>query len=478
MAYYIARNLVKVHTGVNFSQLNYGSARCITTAKATWAPRESKKSVADKTGKNIVFVDAVRTPFLVSGTDYSKLIANDLARHALLSLLRKTGVDKEIIDYIIYGTVIQEVRTSNIGREAALSAGFSDKTPAHTVTMACISSNQSITTGIGLIAAGAYEVVVAGGVEFMSDIPIRLSRKLRSILLKSNKAKTIGQKLQLLTTMRPSYLIPELPAVAEFSSGETMGHSADRLAASFGISRKEQDEYALRSHTLAQQAYDKGYLTDIVPMKVPGVTKTIAKDNGVRVSSPEQLQKLKPAFVKPHGTVTPANSSFLTDGASACLITTEAKAKELGLKPKAYLRDFVYVSQDPKDQLLLGPAYAVPKVLEKSGLQLSDIDVWEVHEAFAGQILSNLKAMDSDFFAQKYMGRSSKVGVPDINKFNTWGGSLSIGHPFAATGVRLTAHAANRLIREDGKFALIAACAAGGQGVGMLVERHPDGHPN
>ncbi|XP_021915934.1 trifunctional enzyme subunit beta, mitochondrial isoform X2 [Zootermopsis nevadensis] len=394
------------------------------------------------------------------------------------SLLRKTGIPKEIVDYIIYGTVIQEVKTSNIGREASLAAGFSDKTPAHTVTMACISSNQSITTGIGLIAAGAYDVIVAGGVEFMSDVPIRLSRKLRNLLLRSNKAKTLPQKFQLFSSFRPSFLALELPAVAEFSSGETMGHSADRLAAAFSISRKEQDDYALRSHSLAQQAYDKGYLTDIVPIKVPGIANAVTRDNGVRVSSTEQLQKLKPAFIKPHGTVTAGNASFLTDGASACLITTEAKAKELGLKPKAYLRDFVYVSQDPKDQLLLGPTYAVPKVLEKAGLQLSDIDVWEVHEAFAGQILANLKAMDSDFFAQKYMGRNTKVGAPDLNKFNNWGGSLSIGHPFAATGVRLTTHAANRLMREDGKFAVIAACAAGGQGVGMLVERHPDGQPS
>jgi len=400
---------------------------------------------------------------------------HELARHALLGLMKKTGVPNELVDYIVYGTVIQEVKTSNIAREAALCAGFSDRTPAHTVTMACISSNQSITTGIGLIAAGVYDVIVAGGVEFMSDIPIRHSRKMRSLLLKANKAKTPAQKLKLLASIRPDYLVPELPAVAEFSSGETMGHSADRLAAAFKVSRKEQDDYALRSHTLAQQASEKGYFTDLLPFKVPTGEKVVAKDNGIRVSTPEQLAKLKPAFVKPHGTITAANASFLTDGASACMIMSEAKAKELGLTPKAYLRDFIYVSQDPKDQLLLGPAYATPKVLSKAGLDLKDIDVWEVHEAFAGQILANLRAMDSDWFAQKYMGLKAKVGVPDLSKFNTWGGSLSIGHPFAATGVRLTVHAANRLIREDGQFALISACAAGGQGVGMLVERHPDG---
>ncbi|XP_039298173.1 trifunctional enzyme subunit beta, mitochondrial [Nilaparvata lugens] len=472
MAALVRHNLIPAKGSAT---LSLNGVRAICSTPVVHSPR---KGAPDRTGKNIVFVDGVRSPFLLSGTDYSKLMAYDLARHSLLGLLKKTGVPKEVIDYIVYGTVIQEVKTSNIGREAALAAGFSDKTPAHTVTMACISSNQGITTGIGLIAAGAYDVIVAGGVEFMSDIPIRHSRKMRSLMLKANKAKTPMQTLKLLTSIRPDFLVPELPAVAEFSSGETMGHSADRLAAAFKVTRQEQDEYALRSHTLAHDAQSKGYFTDIIPFKVPDSDKTISNDNGIRVSNMEQLGKLKPAFVKPHGTITAANASFLTDGASACLIMTEAKAKELGLKPKAYLRDFVYVSQDPKDQLLLGPAYATPRVLEKAGLTMKDIDVWEFHEAFAGQILANFKALDSDWFAQNYMNRQSKVGVPDINKFNNWGGSLSIGHPFAATGVRLTVHAANRMIREDGQLALIAACAAGGQGIGMIVERHPDGTPN
>lgn len=381
---------------------------------------------------------------------------HELARHSLLSLLRKTGMEKELIDYIVYGTVIQEVKTSNIAREAALSAGFSDKTPAHTVTMACISSNVAISTGMGLIATGTYETIVCGGVEFMSDVPIRHSRKMRSLMLKANKAKTMGQRLSLLSTIRPNFLIPELPAVAEFSSGETMGHSADRLAAAFQATRQEQDDYALRSHTLAKSAQDKGYFTDLVPFKVDGVEKTVDADNGIRVSSPEQLAKLKPAFIKPHGTVTAANASYLTDGASACLIMTEEKAKQLGLRPKAYLRDFLYVSQDPIDQLLLGPAYGIPKLLNKVGLGVKDVDSWEVHEAFAGQIIANLKALDSDFFCKKYLGLNEKFGSPDMTKWNNWGGSLSIGHPFAATGVRLCMHSANRLVREDGQFGVVA----------------------
>merc|ERR1719290_975594 len=316
--------------------------------------------------KNLVLVDGVRTPFLQSGTDYKNLMPHDLQRYALTGLLNKTGIDKSLVDYICTGTVIQEVKTSNIAREAALGAGFSDRIPAHTVTMACISSNQAITTCLGLMTAGVYDVCIAGGVEFMSDVPIRHSRKMRQLLMKTPKAKTVGAKLSLLGELRPSYLAPELPAIAEFSTNETMGHSADRLAATFGVSRKDQDDFARRSHQFAADAQAAGYLSDVVPVMVPKSTTFIEKDNGIRPSSEAQMAKLKPAFIKPHGTVTAANASYLTDGASAALLMTEDKAKELGLKPKAYFNQFVYVSQDPKDQLLLGPAYATPTVLKKA----------------------------------------------------------------------------------------------------------------
>ncbi|XP_072757386.1 trifunctional enzyme subunit beta, mitochondrial [Anoplolepis gracilipes] len=461
----LVKNYVLAKQGINY-------AEAVTRYSGIFI-NKTYSTKSDNASKNIVFVDGVRTPFLQSGTSYKNLLAYDLARHSLVSLQQKIGFPKEIVDYIVYSTVMQEVRTSNIGREAALAAGYSDHTPAHTVTMACISSNQAITSAMGLIACGVYDAVVTGGVEFMSDIPIRHSRRMRSLMLQANKAKTLGNKLTLLASIRPAFFIPDLPAVAEFSTGETMGHSGDRLAAAFGVSRKEQDDYALRSHTLAARAQQQGLLSDVAPYQVPNVTKVVDKDNGIRVSTEEQLAKLKPAFVKPYGTVTAANASFLTDGASAALIMSEEKALQLGLKPKAYLRNFIYVSQDPVDQLLLGPSYAIPKVLDKAKLSLKDIGVWEIHEAFAGQICANLKALDSDLFAQKYLNRSSKVGIPDLSKWNAWGGSLSIGHPFAATGVRLATHTANRLIKEDQQFGLIAACAAGGQGVGMIMERYP-----
>ncbi|RXN32255.1 trifunctional enzyme subunit mitochondrial [Labeo rohita] len=427
------------------------AARSLSTSVHLQAQAKSKKTLAKPGVKNIVLVEGVRTPFLQSGTTYADLMPHDLARAAL-----QTGLPKDAVDYIVYGTVIQEVKTSNVAREAALGAGFSDKTPAHTVTMACISSNQAMTTAVGLIAAGQCDAVVAGGVEFMSDVPIRHSRKMRKTMLSLNKAKTLGARLSLLGSIRLAHLAPELPAVAEFSTAETMGHSADRLAAAFGVSRLEQDEFALRSHTLAKKAQDSGLLSDVVGFKVPG-KDIVSKDNGIRPSTMEQMAKLKPAFIKPHGTVTAANSSFLTDGASAVLIMSEEKALAMGYKPKAYLR----------------PTYATPKVLEKSGLTLNDIDVFEFHEAFAGQIMANLKAMESDWFAQTYMGRKTKVGAPPMEKFNTWGGSLSLGHPFAATGCRLVTTVAHRLQKEGGQYGLVAACAAGGQGHAMVIEAYP-----
>lgn len=432
-----------------------------------------QKTLAKAGVKNIVLVEGVRTPFLLSGTLYNDLMAYDLQRNAFLSLLRRTGISKDSVDYIISGSVIQESKTSNVAREAALAAGFSEHTPAHTVTQACISSNQAITTAMGFLGTGQCETVIAGGVEFLSDVPIRFNRPMRKFMMSANKARTPAKKLNLLLKFRPKFLIPELPSVSEFSSGETMGHSGDRLAAAFGISRREQDEYAVRSHNLAAKATNEGLLSDLQPIVIPNQDKAIDKDNGIRVSTVDEVSKLKPAFIKPHGTITAANASFLTDGASACLLMTEEKALSLGFKPKAYLRDFVYVSQDPKDQLLLGPAYATPKLLKKSGLSLSDIDVFEFHEAFAGQILANLKALDSDWFAKNYMGLQSKVGVPPLEKFNNWGGSLSIGHPFGATGIRLVTTAANRLIKEGGQFGLVAACASGGLGHGMIVESYP-----
>merc|ERR1719400_1326871 len=356
----------------------------------------------------------------MSSTQYKELLPHDLQREAMLGLLRRTGIDKDIVDYIIAGTVIQEVKTSNVAGEAALGAGFSDRIPAHTVTMACISSNQAITTCLGLMSQGVFDVCIAGGVETMSDVPIRHSRKMRQWMLASQKMKTPAKMLSHIAKLRPAYFTPELPGITEFSTNETMGHSADRLAASFNVSRLEQDEFSMRSHQNAKAAQEAGNLSDVEPIMVSKKVGIVDKDNGIRPATAAQMAKLKAAFVKPHGTVTAANASYLTDGASACLIMTEDKALAMGLQPKAYFREYVYVSQDPKDQLLLGPAYATPKVLDMAGLKLSDISVFEYHEAFAGQLLANMKALESDYFCKEHMGRSSgKVGSIPVEKLNT-----------------------------------------------------------
>jgi len=447
------------------------------STQAVAAGSRSLSTSSRNNGENVVLVEGTRTPFLMAGTQYKNLMPHDLQREAIVGLLSRTGLPKDAVDYVICGTVIQEAKTANIAREAALGAGISNKTPCHTVTQACISSNQAIATGFNMIKAGQAEVVVAGGVDFMSDVPIKFNRKMRSLMLTLNKTKSTGGKLGLLGKLLGSpakYLAPELPAIAEFSTNEVMGHSADRLAAAFGISRQAQDEYAQRSHQFAKQATEEGKLADRLDFKVPGVAETVTADNGIRITPMEKMAKLRAAFIKPHGTITAANASFLTDGGSATLIMSESKAKEMGLTPKAIINSYVFVSQDPKDQLLLGPAYATPQVCKKAGLSVSDIDVFEFHEAFAGQILANLAALDSDYFTEKYLGINEKVGQLPMEKFNLWGGSLSIGHPFGATGNRLAITAANRLKAEDGKYALLAACAAGGIGHGMILERHPD----
>lgn len=420
-----------------------------------------------------VFVDGVRIPFQRSGTGYKKLMSYDLGRMAIEGLIGRAPISGKDLDRVIMGTVIQDVNTSNVARESALGAGIPNSVPAHTVTQACISSNQATSSAVDLIRAGQAKIVLAGGTETMSDIPIRFRKKFRQKLLDARKYKSVSDYLKFFKGLGLSDLLPEIPSISEFSTGETMGESCDRMAAHFGIGRKEQDEYALRSHQLAAKATHEGLLDNqLIPATVPPDFDVIDEDNGFREdTSMEKLAKLNPAFIKPHGTITAGNSSFLTDGASASLIMEKETALKLGLTPRAYLRAYTYVAQDPEEQLLLGPAYATPKVLDMMGLQLSDIDVFEFHEAFAGQILTVLNALNSDKFANEYLDRDHRVGEIPMDKFNLWGGSLSLGHPFGATGTRLVTTAVDRLHHEDGTLALVAACAAGGQGHAMILER-------
>jgi len=419
--------------------------------------------------KNVVLVDGCRLPFQPSGTTYNKLIAYDLARLALTGIMTKTGVSPKGIDYVLMGTVIQETKNQNIARDAGLAAGIPMEVPSHTVTQACISSNQAICSGINLIQTGQADVVVAGGVETMSDVPIKFSKPIRERMLASRKIKSTSKMLGLLKGLKLKDLAPEAPSIKNFITGEVMGSSADRLAETFGVSRREQDEFALRSHHLAAKAHADGIYDDEV-ISYEGSRAEL----GCRGDSTiEKLSSLKPAFIKPNGTVTAANASFLTDGASAALIMSEEKALALGYKPKAYLREWTFVSCDPFDEMLLGPAYATSKVLDAAGLQLKDIGVVEFHEAFAGQVLANVNALNSQKFFDEKLGGKTKVGEVPMEKFNIHGGSLSIGHPFGATGARLVTTVANRLIREDQQYGITAACADGGIGHAAIIERYP-----
>ncbi len=423
----------------------------------------------------VVLVDGIRIPFQRSNTGYRELTSYDLARMAVKALLDKTGIEPTAIDWVLMGSVIQNVNTPNVARDAALAAGIPHTVPAFTISQACISANRAITDGMDLIRTGQAEVVLAGGTESLTDVPIRFRKRFRLKLIEAQKYRKPTDYLKFFKGLKFSDLLPEIPAVAEFTTGRTMGEDCDMLAARVGISREEQDQYALRSHQLAAKALEEGLLAEeIAPVQVPPKMITIEKDNGPRADTTlEKLQKLKPAFIKPHGTLTAGNSSFLTDGAAMTLIMSEEAAKRLGFQPKAYLRDYVFTAQDPYEELLLGPAYAVPRLLDKTGLTLKDIHVFEFHEAFAAQILANLKLLASDQFAREKLGRDHAVGEIPMDKFNTLGGSLSLGHPFGATGARLVTTAANRLIREDGQFALVAACAAGAMGNAILLERFP-----
>ena len=425
------------------------------------------------TNRTIVFIEGTRTPFLRSGTDYMDLMSYQLGQYAIKGLLTKTGIDPNQVDLVTMGTVISNVKTSNVARESAITAGIPESTPCHTVTQACISANRAIADAVLAIAVGHADVAIAGGVDNTSDSPIGFSKKMRKKLFKAQKLKTMGDKLKFVTSLRPNDFMPERPAVAEYTTNRTMGQDCEIMAARFGISREEQDKYTLRSHHLADKAYADGHLTqEVTDVSIPPKFKKISRDNGIRPdTSLEKLAKLRPAFDRKHGTLTAGNSSFLTDGASAVLLMTAEKAEELGLTPKAKIIDFAFTGQRLEDELLLGPTYATSKLFKKTGLGFDDMDVIEFHEAFAAQILSNLQCLASDEFAQENLGRDKAIGEVPMDKFNLWGGSLSIGHPFGATGARLLTTTANRLIAEGGKYGLLAACAAGAHGHAMVLER-------
>lgn len=424
-------------------------------------------------GSRVVLVDGCRTPFLRSQTDFADLPSYRLGAMAIAGLLHRTRLDPAQIDRLVMGTVVAEPRTSNLAREVALAVGLPQSCPAYTVTAACTSSNVAIASAVEAIAAGTAEVVLAGGAETLSDVPIRFSRAVRKRLIASQKAKGPADYLKLLSGLSPADLAPDMPAIAEFSTGQTMGESAERLAKRVGISREDQDAYALASHRRAQAATERGDLAaQIIPALVPPRFAPLRADNGIRGDSrPEKLASLPPVFDRRFGTVSAGNSSFLTDGAAVCLLMSEHKARELGYTPLAVVSSVATAATDPREELLMGPAYAIPEALDAAGIALDMVGVFELHEAFSAQVLANLKLLADPAFCRDKLGRDRAVGEIPSESLNAWGGSLSIGHPFGATGARLLLTAAQRMQREDAEWGLVSACAAGALGHAMTLRR-------
>jgi acetyl-CoA acyltransferase len=425
-------------------------------------------------GRRVAIVAGCRTPFMRSGTDFGKMTAIELGTIAVRELLQRADLDPKEVDEVVYGTVIPSPLAPNISREVGLAAGVPPQAAAYSVSRACASSNQAITSGAETIARGYADVIVAGGAESLTDIPILFSRPLRDRLVAASRARSLPAKLKAFSGIRPRELAPVTPAIAEPSTGESMGQSAERMAKENGISREAQDRWALRSHRLAAAGTEDGrLLQEITPVFIPPTFEKVAdRDNGIRTdTSMEKLAALKPVFDRKHGTVTAGNSSPLTDGASAVLLMSEEKAKALGYTPLGYIRSYAYAALAPSDQLLQGPAYAAPKALDRAGITMQDIELWEIHEAFAAQVLSNFQWLDSDEFARKELGRAHKVGLIDEDRINVMGGSIALGHPFGATGARLTTTLLHEMGRRGAGLGLITVCAAGAMGFAMVLER-------
>src|SRR5713226_2192033 len=436
--------------------------------------RSSRSKVP--TQRRAAIVAGLRTPFVKAGTDFASLDVLDLARAVTVELLQRTALSPTDVDQVIYGNVTRPVQYSNIARELVLAAGLPKQTPADTVTLACASACQAITDATNLIERGYADVVIVGGVEMLSNVPIALSPPLARALVSASQARSLGARLQ--TLVRPNLsladLMPVAPSITETSTGLSMGQSAELMAKLNGISRADQDAWALSSHRKAAAAWADGRLArEVAPVYVVGDGgRAVVRDNHIRAdTSLEKLAQLRPVFDRKYGTVTAGNSSPLTDGAASLLLMSTGKAAELGLTPKALVRSYAYAAVDPAGQLLIGPAYAIPKALERAGLELKDIDLIEMHEAFAAQVLSTLQKLESKEFAETELGRPAAVGSIDPGIINLRGGSIALGHPFGATGARCVLTLANEMELQSAQLGLVSVCAAGGVGAAIVLER-------
>ncbi|HEX7451565.1 MAG TPA: acetyl-CoA C-acyltransferase FadI [Polyangiaceae bacterium] len=422
--------------------------------------------------RRVAIVAGLRTPFAKQGSAYRQLSALDLGKIVVAELLQRTGLEPGEVQQVVYGQVIPSLTVPNIAREIVLGTGMPRSIEAYSVARACATSYQSAVNVAESIQAGVIDCGIAGGADSASDVPMAVGKRLSEALLKASKARSFADKLRAFSSLGVSDLVPIPPALKELSTGLTMGESAEKMAKENGISRADQDAFAHRSHTLAAQAWADGRLREeVMPVFVPPSYEAFDEDNLVRKDSElDAYAKLKPVFDRRYGTVTAGNSSPLTDGASALLLMSEKKAKSLGFEALGFLRSYAFAAVDPAEQLLMGPAYAAPLALDRAELKLKNMDLIDMHEAFSAQVLSNIQALESDVFAQKKLGRDKRVGKIDWDKLNVSGGSLALGHPFAATGARQISQVLRELRRRGGQYALCTACAAGGLGAAMVLE--------
>lgn len=424
-------------------------------------------------GRRVAVVAGVRTPFTRAGTLFKKLSAIELGKLCVIELLQRTNLNGSEVEALVFGTVVPNVLAPNIAREIALMPMLPKGVQAYSVSRACASSNQAITDAADQILLGHNDVVIAGGAESLSNIPILHSRGFADVIVAASRAKSLGGRVKALSRIRPRDLVPITPAIAELTTGETMGESAEKMAKINHILREDQDHYALRSHRLAAAGTADGRLTaEIVSVPVPPRYDTVVSiDNGVREdTSYEKLAALKPVFDRKYGTVTAGNSSPLTDGGACVLLMSEDRARSLGYEPLGFIRSYAYAALDPGEQLLMAPVLAAPVALQRAGLVLADMDLVEMHEAFAAQVLSNLKGFESVEWGRR-AGFSQPVGEVDRARLNVMGGSIALGHPFGATGARITTTLLNEMRRRDARYGLMTVCAAGGLGFAMVLER-------
>ncbi|NIK59871.1 acetyl-CoA C-acetyltransferase [Kribbella shirazensis] len=421
--------------------------------------------------RKVAVVAGNRIPFARQDKTYRHASNSDMLTAALNGLVDRTGLGGQEVGEVVAGAVLKHARDWNMVREVVLGSKLAASTPAYDIQQACGTGLEAAILVGNKIALGQIDAGIAGGVDTASDAPIAVNDRLRNILLDLNRAKTYPDRLKVLARVRPKDVVPEIPRNAEPRTRKSMGEHAALTALEWGITREAQDELALRSHLNLAAAYDRGFQNDLITPYLG-----LEKDQNLRADTTlEKLAKLKPVFGKGEtATMTAGNSTPLTDGASTVLLSTDAWAEEHGLRPLAYLTHSQTAAVDyvkGAEGLLMAPAYAVPRMLARAGLSLQDFDYYEIHEAFASQVLATLKAWEDPIFCKERLGLDAPLGEIDRDKLNVNGGSLAAGHPFAATGGRIVAALAKQLDENGGGRGLISICAAGGQGVVAILEK-------